>query len=243
MVKAMISHTKGRSVMNQTHHSWRSALDAPLDRSVRILVLLLLVPLLLSFTQPLWRISLQAPQYPNGLTMDIYAYKLRGGNDGQDINEINELNHYIGMKKIERSEFTDLDWIPFAFGILALLALRVAAIGNLRSLVDLSVLTFYVSLFAMARFVYREYVFGHNLDPHAAVKIKPFMPVILGTKQLANFTTRGMPYTGSVLLGIFVLGLVTAMIWAFSRRRRTEESRAVPGAEQLGRSLAAGRAN
>lgn len=228
--------------MNQTHHSWRSALDTPLDRSVRILVLLLIIPLLLSFTQPLWRISLQAPQYPNGLTMDIYAHKLRGGHDGQDINEINELNHYIGMKKIERSEFTDLDWIPFAFGILVLLALRVAAIGNMRSLVDLSVLTLYVSLFAMARFVYREYVFGHNLDPHAPVRIQPFMPVILGTKQLANFTTRGMPQAGSVLLGIVVLGLIAATIWEFTRGRHTE-SRSVPKAEELGTSLAAEQAH
>lgn len=229
-------------MVDQTHHSWRSVLDAPLDRSVRILVLLLIIPLLLSFTQPLWRISLQAPQYPNGLTMDIYAYKLRGGHDGQDINEINELNHYIGMKKIERAEFADLDWIPFAFGILALLALRVATIGNTRSLVDLSVLTLYVSLFAMARFVYREYVFGHNLDLHAPVRIRPFMPVILGTKQLANFTTRGMPGAGSVFLGIFILGLVAAMIWEFTRGRRTE-ARSVLRSERLGTSLAAGQAH
>lgn len=228
--------------MNQTHHPWRSALENPLDRSVRIILLLLIVPMMLSFTQPLWRISLRAPQYPNGLTMDIYAYKLVGGHDGQDINEINELNHYIGMKKIERSEFSDLDWIPFALGVLVLLVLRAAAIGNVRSLVDISVLTLYVSLFAMARFVYREYVFGHNLDLHAPVKIQPFMPVILGTKQLANFTTRGIPQVGSVLLGIFVLGLVMAAIRELVKGRSTE-SRLVPKAEDLGPSVAAGPAH
>jgi copper chaperone NosL len=191
----------------------------PLDRTARIIQLLLIVPLLLSFFQPLWRISLKAPQYPYGLYMDIYSYKLVGGNDGQDINEINELNHYIGMQKIERGAFADLDWMPFAFGILALLALRVAAIGNLYSLVDLTVLTLYVSMFGMFRFAYREYVFGHNLDPHAAVKIQPFTPVILGTKQVANFSTTAMPQLGSLLVGLFVTGLLFLTIRQFFAAR------------------------
>jgi len=194
----------------------------PLDRTARIIQLLLIVPLLLSFVVPLWRVSLRAPQYPDGLYMDIYSYKLEGGNDGQDINEINELNHYIGMQRIERDAFADLDWIPFAFGILALLALRVAAIGNLSSLIDLTVLSLYVSVFGMFRFAYREYVFGHNLDPHAAVKIQPFTPVILGTKQVANFTTTAMPQLGSLLVGLFVIGLLflTARQF-FAARSRT----------------------
>lgn len=51
----------------------------PLDRTARIIQLLLIVPLLLSFVEPLWRVSLRAPQYPDGLYMDIYSYKLEGG--------------------------------------------------------------------------------------------------------------------------------------------------------------------
>jgi copper chaperone NosL len=185
-----------------------SVLYRPLGRTARIIQLLLIIPLLLSFLAPLWRVSMKAPQYPGGLYIDIYSYKLEGGNDGQDINEINELNHYIGMQRIERSAFADLDWLPFALGILALLSLRVAAIGNLSSLIDLTVLSLYVSVFAMGRFVYREYVFGHNLDPHAAVKIQPFTPVVLGTKQVANFITSAMPQLGSLLFGLFVIGLM-----------------------------------
>jgi len=192
----------------------------PLDRTARIIQLLLIVPLLLSFVEPLWRVSMEAPQYPEGLYMDIYSYKLTGGNDGQDINEINELNHYIGMQKIERDAFADLDWLPFAFGILALLALRVAAIGNLYSLIDLTVLTLYVSLFGLFRFAYREYVFGHNLDPHAAVRIQPFTPVILGTKQVANFTTHAMPQLGSLLVGLFVVGVMILTARQFFSARR-----------------------
>ncbi len=146
------------------------------------------------------------------------------------------------MKKIERGQFTDLDWIPFALGVLVLLTLRAAAIGTVRSLVDISVLTLYVSLFAMARFVYREYVFGHNLDPHAPVRIQPFMPVILGRKQLANFTTYGIPGVGSVLLGIFVIGLVAVTMGELTRSERRKD-RSVPSAEKRDSSLAADQAH
>ena len=47
-----------------------------------------------------------APQYPEGLRLHIYAWKLDGGNHGQDIREINVLNHYIGMRDLQSSDFT-----------------------------------------------------------------------------------------------------------------------------------------
>ena len=61
-----------------------------------------------------------APQYPQGLTLDIYAHKVEGGRNGADIQEINTLNHYIGMKHLDRAQLSDLDWLPFGFGVLAL---------------------------------------------------------------------------------------------------------------------------
>ena len=188
-------------------------LDEPIRFRSRLLLALLVIPLVLSFSRPLWRISMEAPQYPQGLHLDVYAYKLGGGHDGHDIQEINELNHYIGMHRIDRSEFEDLDWIPFALGLLAILTLRAAAIGKVRSLIDLSVLTGYVGLFSLARFVYKLYVFGHDLDPRAPVNITPFMPVVLGTKQVANFTTHSWPNLGTLFMTIFAVGVVLLALW------------------------------
>ncbi len=188
-------------------------LDEPIRFRSRLWLALLVIPLVLSFTQPLWRISMEAPQYPQGLHMDVYAYKLGAGHNGHDIDEINELNHYIGMRRISRAEFADLDWIPFALGVLGLLTLRAAVIGKVRALVDLSVLTGYVTAFALARFVYRLYVFGHDLDPHAAVSIPPFMPVVLGTRQVANFTTHSWPAWGTAFMVVFAGGVVGLTIW------------------------------
>ena len=195
-------------------------LNRPLFMRARFALALLVLPLALSFTAPLWQISMTAPQYLNGLTMDVYAYKLEGGNHGQHIAEINTLNHYIGMHHLDRTAAADLDWIPFALGALAVMALRVAAVGAVKDLVDLVVMTGYVSAFAFGRFVYRLYVFGHDLAPDAPVKVKPFMPVVLGHKTVANFETYSYPQAGSYYLGAFVTGVVVLLLWHLVVGRR-----------------------
>ncbi|MEZ4400000.1 MAG: hypothetical protein R3B06_08275 [Kofleriaceae bacterium] len=199
--------------MRQALDRFYAFLDRPLFLVSRLVLALLVIPLLLGVTRPLWRISMTAPQYPAGLYMDVYAHKVDGGHAGQDIKEINTLNHYIGMHKIDRAELKDLDWIPFAIGLLVVLTLRCAAIGNVRALLDLVVMTGYISLFAFGRFIYKLYVFGHELDPEAPIKIKPFTPAIFGTKHVANFTTSSYPQSGTILIGVFATGVVAIAAW------------------------------
>jgi hypothetical protein len=203
-------------------------LDQPLAMWSRLGLVVLVIPLILAFTAPLWIIRMKAPQYPKGLQVEIYAHKVDGGHKGQDINEINELNHYIGMHKIDRAALSDLDWIPFALVALALLTLRCAAIGNVRMLVDLMVASTFVATFSMVRFVYRLYVFGHDLDPTAAITLKPFTPAIFGKKQIANFATESYPQLGTVYVTLFLVGVVGITAWhlisgrlAASRSART----------------------
>jgi len=204
-------------------------LDRPLFLRSRVILLLLIVPLALTMTQPLWRISMTAPQYPDGLYLDIYAHKIDGGNHGQHIKEINTLNHYIGMHKIDRAELSDLDWIPFGLGLLVILTLRCAAIGNVRALVDLVVVAGYIGAFAFGKFVYKLYVFGHNLDPTAPIKLEPFTPAIFGTKRIANFTTSSYPQLGSVMIGIFFAGIVGVVLWhLIAGRREAMKTMAAP---------------
>ena len=217
--------------MRRTAESFWEFLDVPLRGTTRLLLVALTVPLLASFAFPLWRISMEAPQYPMGLTMDIYSYKLVGGNDGHDVQEINTLNHYIGMAAIDRAALSDLDWIPFALGVLMILTLRVAAIGDIRSLIDLAVITFYFSLFSLGRFVYKLYVLGHNLDPRAPVTIDPFMPAVFGTKQIANFTVTSLPRLATVYMGIFALGVASITVWHLFVGRR-ESARAESSASR-----------
>lgn len=203
-------------------------LDRPLFMWSRLVLLVLIFPLVLTMTQPLWRISMTAPQYPGGLYLDVYAHKIDGGNHGQHIKEINTLNHYIGMHKIDRAELSDLDWIPFALGLLVLLTLRCAAIGNVRALVDLLVVAGYIGAFAFGKFVYKLYVFGHNLDPTAPIKLDPFTPAIFGTKRIANFTTSSYPQAGSIFIGVFFAGVTGLVLWHLIAGRREAMKTQVP---------------
>jgi hypothetical protein len=195
-------------------------LGLPIQLWSRWMLGLAIIPLLASFAFPLWNIRMLAPQYPKGLELDIYAHTIVGGNQGNDLNEINTLNHYIGMRKLDRAHFADLDWMPFAIGALALLALRIAAIGDVRSLIDLSVLTLYFLGFSAARFAFQLYEYGHDLDPSAPIEMAPFMPPIFGTQQIANFTTASYPRGATFLLGLFaaiVCGLALWHAWRAAR--------------------------
>ena len=198
-----------------------SFLARPIFPLGRLLLLLGVIALALSFTAPLWRITLTAPQYPSSLYVDIFSYKVEGGNHGQHLTEINIINHYIGMRRIDRSSLADLDWMPFVFAFLALGALRVAAIGEVRSLVDLAVGSIAVFAFAFARFYYRMYTFGHDLAPDAPVRILPFTPLIFGTRDIANFTSASYPERGAYYAGAFLFTVIGVLAWhLISGRRR-----------------------
>lgn len=184
------------------------SLGQPLQLRSRVLLAILVVPLVCAFAAPLWTMRLRAPQYPDGLHLRIFAHTVEG-----DVREVNMLNHYIGMHAIDRASLSDLDWIPFAIGIVALFSLRVAAIGDVRSLVDLTTFFVYFSAFSMARFVYRLYVFGHDLDPRAPFETAPFTPAIFGTKQIANFTVTSQPGGGTLLVALFGTGLMALLAW------------------------------
>ena len=175
-------------------------LNRRLNLLSRLLVLVAVIFLVLSFFFPLWHIHLVAPQYREGLDMWIYAYQLVGGNEGQDLVEINLLNHYIGMQEIHEADFYEMRIIPFALGFFILVGLRAIVFGRMSNLVDNLVLFTYFALFSLATFVYRLYSYGHHLDPRAPINVDPFWPTLIGTKQIANMTQTSLPGIASYLL-------------------------------------------
>ena len=195
-------------------------LDRPVNRTGRILLLAATLLLLLGGTLPLWRISLVAPQYAEGLTLDMYAYQIVAGNKGQDLAEINTLNHYIGMKPIAQADFLEMKVLPFAIGVFALLALRSVVIGRIVTLVDLSVLFLYFGVFSLGSFAYRLYTYGHHLDPRAPMKIAPFMPVVMGSQQIANFVQTSLPLAGTICMTAFLVLLIAALVSSVRQARR-----------------------
>jgi hypothetical protein len=186
-------------------------LHKPLNLRSRLLLLAAAVVIAASFFFPLWKMHLVAPQYSDGLELYIYSYKIQGGGyNGQHLAEINNLNHYIGMKPIEQADFTEMELMPFVFGIIILLILRSIVFGEMANAVDLFALYCYFGVFSIGAFWYRLYTYGHNLDAHAAVHIKPFTPMLIGVKQIANFREASYPQMGAWLLCVSILFIIFA---------------------------------
>ena len=96
----------------------------PVGVRPRLLLALAAGLIVVAYFLPLWNLTMFAPQYPNGLRLDIYSHTLVPGHGGQDIKEINLLNHYIGMRDLATEDFTEFKWMPFVLGGMVLLYLR-----------------------------------------------------------------------------------------------------------------------
>jgi len=178
------------------------------------------------FVFPLWKISLHAPQYPQGLGIDIWIHRIEGATP-HDLQNINGLNHYIGMQAIEPGEIPELRYMKYFAAGLAALAAVVALVRRRWALVAWTVLALVLAGLGMYDFYQWEYAYGHELNPDAAIKIPgmSYQPPMFGTKQLLNFTTSAYPGIGGVLAMLGVGLGVAALLWEYGvllRRRECE---------------------
>src|SRR5512138_553517 len=90
----------------------RLLFQGELTPKARILAAAAGVGMLAAIFLPLWQMTMISNQYPEGLRMWIYSYKLSG-----DLQEINTLNHYIGMHPIDAAHFAELRILPYSFAL------------------------------------------------------------------------------------------------------------------------------
>jgi hypothetical protein len=219
----MASEQQTRSRSGALLHRIDRFFDRELTMQSRLFIIIGVLLLIPVYFVPLYEMTLVANQFPDGLLLDIYAYKLEGGKTAarDDLREINTLNHYIGMRPLLESDFNEFNWLPLAIGAFALLALRAVVLGKMSKLVDVVVLFIYFGLFSAWGFYRRLYEYGHNLDPTAAVKVAPFTPPLIGTQQIANFTVTNVPGLGSYLMIAFAICLLLA-VWHSARHEPAE---------------------
>ena len=173
---------------------------------------------------PMWRIELNAPQYPEGLNLLIFANKL-GGN----VDIINGLNHYIGMQTLHTEDFIEFTLLPY-FIIFFVIAFILTGILGKRKWMNLLLILFVsFGIIAMADFWRWEYNYGHNLDPHAAIIVPgmAYQPPLIGYKQLLNFGAYSVPDTGGwVFVGAGLL-LLLLVIKEWKRSKKLK-AKAIP---------------
>lgn len=186
----------------------------------RILVAFASGALIAVFFLPAWRIDLFAPQYPEGLTMNIWINGLSG-----DVDVINGLNHYIGMKHITVGMFPEFKFLPYVVGFFMLLGMAVAITGNRKFLLAYLGLTVVGGALAMYDFYKWGYDYGHNLDPTAPIQVPglSYQPPLFGHKRLLNFDAYSFPDVGGWV--VIAAALLAFGVWLAEWYRHRKASK------------------
>lgn len=193
-----------------------------MQKKSRILLLVSSILLGLTFLFPIWQINLEAPQYPEGIGLEIWVNKITGQKPN-DLQNINGLNHYIGMKRIEPDDIAELKIMPFIIGFMILFGLISALIGKRFLVYTWIGLFVLLAIIGLYDFYMWEYDYGHNLNPHAAIKIPgmAYQPPLIGSKMLLNFNAISMPDISFYILVIIVAMAATALY--IDKRKKGEE--------------------
>ena len=188
------------------------------------------------FVFPMWRITLIAPQYPNGVTMYIWINKL-GGENPAVLQNINILNHYVGMKNIEPDAIPELKYFPFIVGGLVFLALLAAAGDKKWMFLSWGVLATLLAAAGLYDFYLWEYDYGHNLSPTAPIKVPGavYQPPVIGSKTILNFIAKSFPHTGGYFAGLSIL-LAYAAYW-LKRKTKKHETTSSAGVRRPARRV------
>lgn len=186
----------------------------------RILVSFASGALIVVFFLPAWRIDLFAPQYPEGLTMNIWINGLSG-----DVDVINGLNHYIGMKHITVDMFPEFNYLPYVVAFYMLVGMLIAITGSRKLLLVYLGMIVVGGVLAMYDFYTWGYNYGHNLDPTAPIQIQglSYQPPLIGHKRLLNFDAYSFPDVGGwVVIGgsILAFGVWFAEWYHYFKIRR-----------------------
>ncbi len=160
--------------------------------------LLLVVSLLL----PYWVLRMEAPQFPEGLSIKAYVNRLAG-----DVVELEGLNHYVGLDSFENGAVFERSIAIFAVIVLAGLLVGALLIHS-RWVVVFVFPALVFPLVFIADLQYWLWRYGHNLDTTAplANAVGEFTPPIFGPAKIAQFDTWALPGLG------FALALVASVM-------------------------------
>lgn len=190
----------------------------------------LLLPL---FFLPLWNITLEAPQYPDAIGMDIYIDKFEDAQPN-DIKNINIMNHYVGMKDIPET-IPEFEIFPPVIIAMTVLGVIIGFIGRKKLYLTWFIVMIILGSIGMYDFYLWEYDYGHDLKENAAIKFTTpdgepmaYQPPLIGSKMILNFKAISMPRMGAYLM---FLGMGMSLLAFYTARK--EDMIKVSGPESI----------
>jgi len=177
------------------------------------------------FLFPLWNITLEAPQYPIPLGMDIHINKIVDANP-HDVKNINLMNHYVGMKMIP-AHLKEFDVFPPVVIAMIIIGLLIGFKANYKWYLFWFVLMCILGTIGMYDFYLWEYDYGHTLDPKAIIKFNnedgtpmAYQPPLFGSTKILNFVAHSYPRLGAYLLFV---GMGMALIAFFLGKKEAQQ--------------------
>lgn len=159
--------------------------------------------LIVAGTLPIWGTTLQAPQYPKGLALWFYGGRAEG-----PVGEVNNLNHYIGMRQVDLAIVPELSlWPLVVVGCAAMLAWAAFVPGRLGRLAVVGLAL--VPVVVLADIQRWLMIFGSELDPESALRLNPFVPLVVGPSTVWNFTI--WTYPGPALGLVFAVAVIAGL--------------------------------
>ncbi len=163
--------------------------------------------MLVSIFLPYWRLTLNAPQYPDGLVVKTYVNHLTG-----DVREIDGLNHYIGMRSLADAAQLERSLSIYAILVFALIVIGAIFIHNRKAAyLALPAAAFPAVFIGDLYYWLRD--FGTNLDPTAPITVDPFVPPILGEGKVGQFSTTAMFEAGFFLAAIGTILILAGLYY------------------------------
>jgi copper chaperone NosL len=189
-----------------------------MNTTSRVITAVASIALIATYFLPVWFIYLLAPQYPEGLSMQIWLNNITG-----DVNIINGLNHYIGMKHISVEMFPEFTYLIYIVAFFIVFGLVVSITGSRKLLIAYLATTILGGAAALYDFYLWGYDYGHNLDPTAAIQVPGFsyQPPVIGHKTLLNFDAYSYPDVGGWVVIISALSFFGVLIYEIRRNRKT----------------------
>jgi copper chaperone NosL len=194
-----------------------------MSKTSRIIIAVASLALIAAYFLPVWFIYLLAPQYPEGLSMQIWLNRITG-----DVDIINGLNHYIGMKHISVEMFPEFTYLVYVVAFFIVYGLTIAITGSRKLLFSYLVITSLGAVAALYDFYKWGYDYGHNLDPKAAIQVPglSYQPPLIGHKTLLNFDAYSYPDSGGwvVIVSSLIFFAVWFLEWRRSKKTKTKRT-------------------
>ena len=144
---------------------------------------------------PIWTVTLEAPQYPEPIGLNIWINKISDMNPN-DLKNINLMNHYIGMDEIPE-HIPEFDFLPLILGSMIILGFIFIYFNNKKLYAFWFILMTVLGMLGIYDFWLWGHEYGHNLDPNAAIKFVDefgnplaYQPPVIGKKNYFKFCSN-----------------------------------------------------